>query len=688
MRGSEIPLTRRQFLVSSTAAALSQMPPLTARHKLSGRFGIVRIGGRVIFQVDSQDVFTIDPQRFGGKPRLEFVETRDRYVARLQNAVFPGTDLRADLLVETNQTATGWNLRLVFEQMRIQFTGGLEDFLLGNAAEKSIENVLFCMRSAGPATLLIQGPGIARFDREWNLVFSGMPVCKLSMFSNEFSGEKLSIAIPLAAAPSSLLSQPAKRRTVFRMDRGAHSWTLLPDFPKSNFELEYSESPFVSLVAEVDENARGKIRSAFLAASDAGLQVATATPRERFTLPGGADLKLSLSNLKYARSQSGAEYFSGHLAESHWLHYPGVSLGLKNKPAGPSLSIQNDEQRCADLLDPALALSADLPGAVVPTVELPDSTSIPCSFGKFSCNVKKFLHFDSEHKRVCLSSPFRVRILRPKDLVNLAFEFCAMEFHCHDDHSYFTVPRGGKPDDSIVIIHFPPQSIAEECFQLPDESCGAPNQNIADKRPVKTRLAQPSRMVFQPFKTAKDRLDFKIESLLDWSQWKLKVPKLAKPPIDINGEFTPDGRIEADFICDFIDATIQTVNADKTITIDQLSKERFTRLEVPAEPASGTIVQLVTGFLAPTHLRIDDVSKLKPGQRCILSVPCKPLPNEQRPTEKPANPAMTETSIELPYRLVISPNEHAPFINSFGPVKDAPANNVELWHSSLITGIE
>ncbi len=689
-------LTRREFLGSSIAAAtVSQIPLLASIHRLAGRMRIVHFGGRLSFQIDDQDVFVIDERHFAGKPKLEFSKSSVGYMATLLNARFPGTDLIADLSLNAWQGLTGWHFTLLFKALGSPFSGNLESFLLGDAITTAITGSGPVLAGSVPESFKINGPVLAGFSPAWRLSLADAALAELIQDGQRLLSREFAIQLASGTSPSLLKQAPAKK-TRIELLRGSNDWNLHPGFKDSAYRLRYAAHPFDALTIESAENTAGDIRTALLASGSPGIESVMAEPKASFISAGGEEVTFRLRNVRYARSyQDGSEFFSGYLPEkSTWIHPGGLSIGLDNKSDGPSFQLQSNAEGCTDAVDPRLSLAPNLPGAIVITTDLPDSVSVPLTFGKFKCEVKKFLHFDGESKRVCLrQSPIIVKLQRPRDLLNLVLEFHCMEFHCHHGDAFFTVAGDKKIEDARVIVYFPGQSIGEECFKLGDPSCGAGNQDLAAKKgKVKTRLAQRSRLVFQPpFKDHDTRLPFTLKSLLNWSKWKLKVTKFAKPPIDINGAFTPDGRIEADFICDFTDATIAKVDTqNKIVTVDQRCEKRFTRFQVfvsPPDPPK-VITKTVVQLLDPFHLQLDDVTELQAGQRCIISVPCKPLPDDQRPKNPPAEPQPLETSIELPYRLVISPNEFGQFRNSPERDQHEHPESAELWHSSLITGAE
>ena len=110
----------------------------------------------------------------------------------------------------------------------------------------------------------------------------------------------------------------------------------------------------------------------------------------------------------------------------------------------------------------------------------------------------------------------------------------------------------------------------------------------------------------------------------------------------------------------------------------------------PPKPGGGT--ELCD---PPVHARIAHESRL------VFKVPdnfgsieytlagvleaCKKLPLSVSTAERPQMPSATTTSIEMPWRLIISPDSGAYWRHAASPVTSDPTNYTELWHSQMVT---
>ena len=91
------------------------------------------------------------------------------------------------------------------------------------------------------------------------------------------------------------------------------------------------------------------------------------------------------------------------------------------------------------------------------------------------------------------------------------------------------------------------------------------------------------------------------------------------------------------------------------------------------------ILATETPTIAP-RTRIPDDSIFRPGRGIVPDLP--PIRISRQKLSRPPTPS--ETAIEAPYRLVISPSAEARFMHAPAPVgSEADTQHVELWHSRL-----
>lgn len=144
--------------------------------------------------------------------------------------------------------------------------------------------------------------------------------------------------------------------------------------------------------------------------------------------------------------------------------------------------------------------------------------------------------------RVIVPIDFIVSVLRTQDLLALRFEFVNLKLITGGDLG----PRLERKDPSVdacVIVHFPPQNIAEEAFfeaqedeKKSDNEPAPPEGSPVDPAgsealptpPVGARIAGPSRLAFK-VPAAMTSIPYTIESLLTWTGFEQKVTTTALP---------------------------------------------------------------------------------------------------------------------------------------------------------------
>jgi hypothetical protein len=143
------------------------------------------------------------------------------------------------------------------------------------------------------------------------------------------------------------------------------------------------------------------------------------------------------------------------------------------------------------------------------------------------------------------SSPApRTTILRPDDLLLLDLDFININLETGDGKSARLVPVTGKK--SYIIVHFPPQNIAEEAFfetgnlnlddfkpkYVTDLGQPDPDTNKGDEAittlPVMSRMSGGSQLVFEVPESVKD-IPYTIEGLLNWKDYTMRVAPTALP---------------------------------------------------------------------------------------------------------------------------------------------------------------
>ncbi len=269
-----------------------------------------------------------------------------------------------------------------------------------------------------------------------------------------------------------------------------------------------------------------------------------------------------------------------------------------------------------------------------------------------------------------LRLPFRIDVVRREDMLALSFEFINLSLQVGSGAPRLVRADATKP--AYLIVTFPSQSLAEHTYE--EDNLGAPVLN--DIRPVPTRLSGPTRLVFfVPSTVPYIVFNLKGEDgkgkngLLDWSKLRPNVVPTAVSPFGSN----PRLRIDPGFT-------------------NPLERVRIGRLGMPPPEEPLGIVASIGGLLARRGG--------EPQDRRIVAPPVQRLPKveDQLGTLAPnLDPSLIlrlipasrmpiagspyYTSIEMPVRLYLSPNELSGWAHRADVF--APGNRAELWHTRL-----
>ena len=232
---------------------------------------------------------------------------------------------------------------------------------------------------------------------------------------------------------------------------------------------------------------------------------------------------------------------------------------------------------------------------------------------------------------------FRTRVFRPEDQLYLEFEFLNVVFNPPDQLNAGSVTGNGG---SYLVVHFQTQNIAEQAFfetgnfEQTDEEIAAGQPTppaVSETLPppgyLKLRLAGRSRLVFRI--PAGESVPYTVEGLLE---------AMSRLPLNVN----PVSRYQP---------VLQTLVASAMLRLIQLL------------PTSGVATKP-----SPTY-----ISYLNTLQSLILALTPPTI----------TAPENTHTALELPYRLILSPDHRGRWDHATDPVTHDQRS--ELWHTRLGT---
>jgi len=260
-------------------------------------------------------------------------------------------------------------------------------------------------------------------------------------------------------------------------------------------------------------------------------------------------------------------------------------------------------------------------------------------------------------------SPPRLSVFRPDDLLFLDFEFVNLVVSPGAPGAQMLgIADRNKP--GFIIMHLPPQSIGEQAlWEKADQpgkefSAGShdpPSEFLPVGKPVASRLSGTSRLVFAlggdtpPFPLSLQRI------LETCAASTLNVSPMAR----LEGPFPPKPAAQP--------PAHQVVEQAAPI----------------ARSAQSLILQHRASI---THAAVSQHVRGPAALHRVIPIDLRGLEmiDLTRPLA-PSEPAPSETAIEMPYRLVLSPNEYGTCAHAATPVRSAETGCTELWHTRVTT---
>lgn len=315
-------------------------------------------------------------------------------------------------------------------------------------------------------------------------------------------------------------------------------------------------------------------------------------------------------------------------------------------------------------------------------------------------------------------------VVRPDDLLAMRVQLVGLEVV---PGSPPRLRRAGS-GAAMLVLHHPPQSIAEEVFyespppgvdtskpDQPPPAAGKPPPSLpadlnVDPPPVRARAAGESRVVFDW--PSGFECDYTLAGVLGAvQQLSMKVSAAAKPRQG-RGRITLWPGLSAIDRAALLDRgrapqTLQRRVGKPAVKASARAADRVAtaagraggRGPTAFEAAPGTSMQQLNAFsLRQTLLarrggaaaeatiarRLADLVPNWSVDDLVIVDP-RPIPIPRPlPGPKPAMPAATETALELPWRLIVSPHAGEGWRHATQAVTSAATQRTELWHTRLV----
>ena len=239
------------------------------------------------------------------------------------------------------------------------------------------------------------------------------------------------------------------------------------------------------------------------------------------------------------------------------------------------------------------------------------------------------LHIDGN-----LPVDFSFRAVRREDLVDLRFDFVNLVPEKHNR----SLRRKVSGSPTLVIVNFPAQHVFEPAFR--ETEVDNPGTLPSDPEvPISARVSGESRVAFI-VPDSVGSIPLTLEGLLALlGQLELHVAKNALPPPEAPAVLA---------------------------------------LQLPAGPNGKSKTSRTARLLRYQRLAYAKKHWLPPVSQAQLL--------EEESTDPPSLPFNHETALEIPFRLLLSPNRHGAWAHATTPVAGS-SGRFELWHSRLGTRV-
>ena len=195
-----------------------------------GHLQIVQGSGFIGFKLDGTIRWLIDIQRFSGAPSLLIKPTIQQGLhIELQGARFPGTELSADLVCILGKTGIfGTSMDITFTLGGFHGQVVLERWLTGQQQLESTINLGGDVCPLGATSkLAISGQAQARFFPNWLMPMGGSSIATLSGLGPDISSGIFTLKLLFPGEPS-ISIHPKAKRSLLGVAAGASTWHLKP----------------------------------------------------------------------------------------------------------------------------------------------------------------------------------------------------------------------------------------------------------------------------------------------------------------------------------------------------------------------------------------------------------------------------------------------------------------------------
>jgi hypothetical protein len=532
---------------------LAGRPRSDLKLKIHGKRAEIRLGRKLLWAIDCD--------QFDGSPTLSGEQSDGRILLALKNALYPGTQIPADLRCRLTKHAVGWRMLLDLDFPGVSLHEDFMRWVMNQSTASQQCRAALDVSLHKVANLQLSGKASVTFFPQFFYQLAGSAIASLSVSGAVVESDGLAFGLGAVRVPT-LLRERLVRRTVFSVARGEHSWLVPPALrSKVPWILNAKENGFSQISIETGTRRSGQTASALMAESAVYQAAYSFQPA-----PGcGSNLEnqpfsLDVANVRYAVTAGPegeeAAIFGNLVGSETWEHPSGARLllGAGGAESGPSFEVVEPLGDATQLKAEPVLMSVDMPlgSGSCSRIEFEQPPKFACCLGSPSW-WHRFLYFLNlsrpEDKLILPLENAILTVTRPQDLLSLKFRFKGLALRCEKHKGkLIPAPAGG---DRLILVDFPPQHVVEQAFFKPSTTShfNNPNPNDPDANSnteetphppgsVRSRLSGPSTLVFS---VPQEEIDYLLTNLLDWTQWEQVVSPAAmaatnvgqKPPSQI-----------------------------------------------------------------------------------------------------------------------------------------------------------
>jgi hypothetical protein len=339
---SPLTVTRRQALGLAGVAVAGASPALrVVESRALGSFELVRGKNRIAFLLGGHERWVIDTRRFAGSPSLHLTQHADLIRVELRGARYPGTDIPADLACEIRRGATGSRMHLDMSFGSFSGAAHFERWLAGLETLRSKVRVSHLrLQLSAAASLSINGTAESTYTPDWTLKLDGAAIATLNGLGKPLVSDTAMLTLMERTEPS-LLSAANAKRTAVVLWRGSHSWHLQSEFQRSGrWQLTAASDAYNMVRLELGEDSAGNRSRALVAEAQDGVSF---TPHTGLKSVDGATFPLNLTGARYAVAFNSAGDHTSIVARFHpqptWLNAGGCAVEVGDSAATPPFEL-------------------------------------------------------------------------------------------------------------------------------------------------------------------------------------------------------------------------------------------------------------------------------------------------------------------------------------------------------------